>query len=94
MKEKLYKIIKSKGFIHPKKHGEWYKLHVYDRNYLILDTWNGEIYHYPDGAEPTSADNIYRCVYTFIDSNGSPDNYSRVKENMYNFWYAHSLLNT
>jgi len=94
MKEKLYKIIKSKGFIHPKKHGQWYRLHVYDKNWLVLDTFNGEIYHYPDGAQPTSSDNMYRCVYTFVDSKGSPDHCSRVKSNMYGFWYAHISLNT
>ena len=85
----LYEIIKTAGEKHPKKHGEWYRLHVYDNHYLILDTWNGYVYHYPDGAEPTNSDNMYRCVYTFIDSQGSPSNYERVKGHMNNFWYGH-----
>jgi hypothetical protein len=85
----LYKIIKTAGEKHPKKHGEWYRLHVYDKHYLVLDTWNGYVYHYPDGAEPTDTNNMYRCVYTFIDSKGSPSNYERVKGHMNNFWYGH-----
>jgi hypothetical protein len=76
----------------PKKHGEWYKLHIFDNHYLILDTWNGEIYHYPNGATPSDTDNMYRVVYVFYDINGNGNNYSRVKNQMIAFWTAHLHL--
>ncbi len=82
------KII-SKGEILPKKHGKWYRLNIYDNHYLILDTWNGYIYHYPNGAIPTDTNNMYGVVYTFVDNSGIPNNCSRVKDNMLNFWNAH-----
>ena len=85
----LYEIIRKVGDRHPKKHGEWYRLRVYDNHYLILDTWNGSIYHYPNGAEPTDTDNMYRCVYTFVDVNGIPNNFERVIGHMNDFWYGH-----
>ena len=52
MRDQLYKIIKERGERFPKKHGEWYRCHAYDDNYLLLDTWNGEIYLYPNGCVP------------------------------------------
>ncbi len=85
----LKKKIISKGEILPKKHGKWYKLNAYGNHYLILDTWNGYIYHYPNGAEPTGTDNLYRVVYTFKDKDGSINNCKVVKPQMFNFWDAH-----
>jgi len=89
MKELLINIIKNQGKKHPKKHGEWYLINVYDNNFLLYDTWNECIYHYPDGAKPNDTNNMYNCVYVFYDSKGSSVNYNRVKGIMYNFWYAH-----
>jgi hypothetical protein len=87
--EALSDIIRIAGTRLPKKHGDWYRLPVYDNHYLVLDTWNGHIYHYPDGAEPTDTNNMYRCVYSFFDSKGRPYNYERVSGHMIKFWYAH-----
>lgn len=85
----LSPILKKAGEKHPKKHGEWYRLHVYDNHYLVLDTWNGHVYHYSNGAKPSSTFNLYNCVYVFYDKNGKVDNYERVKNHMNGFWYGH-----
>jgi hypothetical protein len=85
----LSKIITMVGEKLPKKHGAWFRLKVYDNHYLILDSWNGYVYHYPNGAEPTDTNNMYRCVYTFLDRTGNSSNYERVKGHMNNFWYGH-----
>lgn len=83
----LYPLIKSLGEIYPKKHGEWYRLHVHDDNYLVYDTWNGDIYHYSNGAKPSDTDNMYNCVYVFYDNNGKVENYNKIKGTDINFWY-------
>jgi hypothetical protein len=87
-KEQLIKKIKSKGEKHPKKHGEWYSLKIYNNHYLVLDTWNGDVYHYPNGATPTDTNNMYRCVYTFLDEAENPNNWTIVKGRMIRFWNA------
>ena len=92
MRDKLYKIIKERGDRFPKKHGEWYRCHAYDDNYLLLDTWNGEIYLYPNGCVPTDTDNMYRVVYTFRDKEGGYVGEKSVPTSMYGFWYAHIRL--
>lgn len=84
--EILTDLIKKYGERHPKKHGEWYRINVFDDYYLILDTWNGEIYNYPNGAEPSDTNNMYRVVYTFLDNQGSSVNYRRVGVSMYGYW--------
>ena len=89
----LKEIIKELGEKHPKKHGEWYRLHVYDNHYLVLDTWNNTVYHYSNGAEPSDTNNMYGCVYVFYDVNGKVDRCMRVRDNMVNFWKAHIQLN-
>lgn len=78
-------MIKSKGEKFPKKHGAWYCLHVYDDNYLLLDTWNGYITHYKE-CEPTGTDNMYRVVYTFTGRQCD------VWGVMINFWHKHAQL--
>ena len=86
--KELAKIIRQDGEELPKKHGSWYKLHVRDNNYLILDTWNSHVYHYPNGATPSDTNNMYRCVYVFHDLDGKVDNRTRVKGSMKNnFWH-------
>lgn len=92
---KLRDKIRALGERLPKKHGDWYRVRVYDNHYLVLDTWNGYIYHYPNGAESTGTDNMYRVVYTFEDVNGKPNNFQIVKPHMEGFWYCHlpSLIN-
>lgn len=82
VKDLLVEVIKKCGEKHPKKHGEWYRLHVYDDNYLLLDTWCDEIFHHA-GCEPHDLNNMYRVVYTFSGYK------SRVKGHMLKFWYGH-----
>lgn len=74
--------IKLLGEKFPKKHGEWYRLKIYDDNYLLLDTWNGQVCHHK-GCESSGTDNMYRCVYVF----GGFVNV--VKGHMVNFWKCH-----
>ncbi len=62
--EKLRQSIIRLGEKLPKKHGEWYRLKIYDDNYLVLDTWNGHVYHHKD-CEPSDTNNMYRVVYVF-----------------------------
>jgi hypothetical protein len=85
----LKQKIKAHGEKHPKKHGEWYRVHAYDNHWLVLDTWNGQVYHYPNGCTPTDTNNLYRVVYTFLDKEGKPERCESVKSNMVNFWAAH-----
>jgi hypothetical protein len=87
--EELKTLIRTSGEKVPKKHGEWYRLKFWDEHYLVLDTWNGQIYHYPNGCEPSDTDNMYRCVYVFFDKAGSVSNYKSVKGKMIDFWLAH-----
>ena len=84
--ERLRQNVKSLGERLPKKHGEWYRLHIYDDNYLVYDTWNGHVYHHKE-CTPSDNDNMYRVVYVFSGMIGS------VKEHMANFWNAHIQLN-
>ena len=81
-KKELAEIIRSVGERFPKKHGEWYRLKVYDNNYLLLDTWNGCVYHHLD-CEPSDTNNMYGVVYVFSGFQ------SAVNGHMNNFWYAH-----
>jgi len=85
----LHNIIRNFGTKYPKKHGEWYRLHVFDDHYLVLDTWNNYIYHYPNGAKPSDTNNMYGCVYVFYDKEGKVNNYKKVNKIMNDFWYYH-----
>ena len=87
--EKLKNNMRELGERLPKKHGDWYKLQLWDDNCLIYDTWNGQIYHYPNGATPSDTNNMYRCIYVFYDKDGKTSNYKRVHKHMENFWNAH-----
>jgi len=80
--ETLIKKIKEFGEKLPKKHGDWFRLKIYDDNYLVLDTWNKHVYHYK-GCEPSDTNNMYNVVYTFTGYIGS------IKPDMANFWSAH-----
>ena len=82
MKKELAEIIRGRGERFPKKHGEWYRLKVYDNNYLLLDTWNGCVYHHLY-CEPSDTNNMYGVVYVFSGCQGS------VEGHMNNFWYYH-----
>lgn len=97
MKHEYEKILKDKirkfGKRHPKKHGEWYALRVYGNHYLVLDTWNGQIDHHPNGANPTDTNNMYRCVYAFLDANGN-HNSRYVRNYIAPFWCGHITGNT
>lgn len=85
----LYDILLRAGEHLPKKHGDWYRIHVYDNHWLVLDTWNKQIYHYSNGCEPTDTDNMYRVVYTFLNVDGHPNDCITVKPHMMDFWYGH-----
>lgn len=78
----LAKIIQKCGEKFPKKHGEWRRLHVYDDNYLLLDTWNGSVVHHKE-CKPSDTNNMYGVVYTFSGYQGS------VEGHMNNFWHGH-----
>lgn len=80
--ETLRNNIKKFGDKLPKKHGEWYRLHIWDDNYLVYDTWNGQVYHYK-GCIPSDTNNMYRVVYVFSGFIGG------VSKSMTNFWNAH-----
>jgi hypothetical protein len=80
--EKLKKKIKNLGEKLPKKHGEWYRLKVYEDNYLIYDTWNGDIYHHI-GCKSSGIDNMYSVIYTFSGF------VKKVNKDMVNFWLGH-----
>ena len=82
-KQILINLIKEYGEKLPKKHGDWYRVHVYDKYYLLLDTWTNHISLY-EGCEDTGTDNMYRVVYTF---NGFIE--SLIHEWQFKFWYAH-----
>ena len=84
--DRLRTILRKQGEWFPKKHGSWYRLHIYDNNYLLYDTWNGKVYHHEE-CKSSGTDNMYKVVYVFsglIDS---------VKQNMVNFWIAHIKSN-
>ena len=80
--ERLKENIKRLGEKLPKKHGDWYRLNIYDDNYLVLDTWNGQISHYK-GCVPSDTNNMYNVVYVFTGF------VKRIEPNMANFWNAH-----
>jgi len=88
MKELLIDLLKQIGGKLPKKHGDWFRVNVYGNHYLILDTWNKEIYHYPNGATPSDTNNMYNCVYVFFDNEGN-QRCKSVNDTMSSFWYAH-----
>lgn len=88
-KQRLRDILRKHGEWLSKKHGDWRKIKVFDNHFLIHDTWNGEIYHYPNGATPSDRNNIYGCVYAFYDKDNKTNNYTRIKGHMFKFWYAH-----
>jgi hypothetical protein len=73
----------------PKKHGAWYRVKTFDDNWLVYDTWNGCVYLYPNGAEPSDTDNMYHVVYVFYDKNGSVNNCTTIKPHMADFWRSH-----
>tara|TARA_R110000850_G_scaffold195808_1_gene322226 strand:+ start:494 stop:742 length:249 start_codon:yes stop_codon:yes gene_type:complete len=79
---KLIDKIKKLGEKLPKKHGEWYRLKVYEDNYLIYDTWNKHIYHHK-GCVSSGDNNMYGVIYTFSGYVG------RVNKDMANFWLGH-----
>jgi len=80
--DKLIENLKNLGEKLPKKHGDWYRLKIYDNIYLLLDTWNGKIY-YHKGCIGHDLNNLYRVIYTFT---GFQD---VVDKNMANFWNCH-----
>jgi hypothetical protein len=80
--ERLRAKLRKVGEKLPKKHGEWYRLEIWDNNFLVYDTWNGQIYHH-EGCIPSDTDNMYRVVYVFSGMIG------RVRDHMANFWSAH-----
>ena len=80
--ERLIKKIREFGRKLPKKHGDWVRIHIYDDNFLVLDTWNNQVYHYK-GCEPSDTNNMYGVVYVFTGF------VSSVNNNMANFWNAH-----
>jgi hypothetical protein len=51
----ISQVIKDKGKSYPKKHGEWY-VATSRLGDFVLDTWNGQVYFYPDGATPSKKD--------------------------------------
>lgn len=81
----LTEIITSKGEKFPKKHGEWYCLHIYDDNYLVLDTWNGNITYHKE-CKSTGTDNMYGVVYTFTGEQCT------IRGEMISFWHKHAQL--
>ena len=85
--ETLRRLVKVSGERFPKKHGEWYRLHIYDDHYLVLDTWNKAVYHHKGKCQPSDTNNMYHVVYIFNGKQGV------VKQNMVNFWKAHILMN-
>ena len=87
----LQNAVREKGMFHPKKHGEWYRVKTFDNNWLVYDTWNGCVYLYRNGAEPSDTDNMYRVIYVFYDADGNVDNYSTIKPHMAYFWRAHII---
>ena len=85
----LTDAIVKKGERLPKKHGAWHRVRTFDNNWLVYDTWNGCVYLYRNGAEPSSTDNLYRVVYVFYDMDGKVENYYAVKPHMADFWRGH-----
>lgn len=85
----LTAAITRKGERLPKKHGEWYRIRAFDNNWLVYDTWNGCVYLYPNGAEPTGTDNMYGVVYAFSNINGGNNDYSAIRPHMADFWRGH-----
>ena len=81
--------IKNFGERLPKKHGWWYRLKLWNDNYLVYDTWNGVVFHYPNGATPSDTNNTYRCVYVFYDNDNIIKNCKVVNSDMFKFWNAH-----
>ncbi len=89
--ELLQQAMRQYGTRYPKKHGEWYRARTFDNNWLVYDTWNGCVYLYRYGAEPTDTDNMYQVVYAFRNSDGSVAFEEVVKPNVADFWRAHII---
>jgi len=85
----LRNFVIQNGERHPKKHGSWYRIHAYENNWLVVDTWNSHIYHYPNGATPSDTNNMYGVVYVFYDKDGVVENCKGIKEHMAPFWLGH-----
>lgn len=81
-RKKLRDKLRKHGEKLPKKHGDWYRLNVYDNHFLVLDTWNNEIYHHKE-CEPHGTDNLYQVIYVFSGMIGA------ISNDMVNFWNAH-----
>ena len=45
----LIDTIKEYGEKLPKKHGSWYRVKAFDDNWLVYDSWNGQVYLYRNG---------------------------------------------
>ena len=84
----LTDAITRKGERLPKKHGAWYRIKTYDNNWLVYDTWNGQVYLYRNGAEPSDTDNMYRVVYVFRGADGS-QNCETIRPHLADFWRGH-----
>ena len=78
--------IKSMGEKFPKKHGEWYRVHAYDNKWLVLDTWNQQVYLYKGECKADNT-NMYRVVYGF---SGKMKN---VERHMRGYWMSHINAN-
>ncbi len=83
--EKLRSNLKKLGVKLPKKHGEWYRLHICKDDFLVLDTWNDQVFHHKE-CIPSDTNNMYGVVYVF---SGYIDT---VKPHMTNFWNAQISL--
>lgn len=84
--EELRKNIIRLGERLPKKHGAWYRLNIWEDNFLILDTWNKHVY-YHKGCIPSDTNNMYHVVYTFTGF------INTVSDSMADFWNAHIKIN-
>ena len=80
--------IEAVGDRFPKKHGEWYRVHAYDDNWLVLDTWNQQVYLHKGECEADDTNNMYRVVYCFSGKKRA------VKKHMRGYWMAHINANT
>jgi len=87
----LIDTIKEYGETLPKKHGSWYRVKAFDDNWLVYDSWNGQVYLYRNGAEPSSPNNMYHVVYVFYDKDGKVNNCSTVEPHMADFWRTHII---
>lgn len=86
MKQRLRSLIRNRGERLPKKHGDWYRINVFDNHWLVLDTWNGAIDWYKGECKDSGTDNMYGVIYGFSDR------VTYVTDSMVNFWYQHIRL--